>query len=161
VWTSGQPSLTTLHSHSGERSLVIKGRQWPNLPQVSLEPETKYRLEAWFKVENMTAAERRAHRQAYDEQAARLRRKGEPVPAYKPPRKYAQAYVTGDFYEWSPHDPQRLLRQKTTLARGDRPDWQQVSLEFTTPKWDPFIDLVFYCDDGTAYLDDFSLMKAE
>lgn len=160
VWTSGEPSLTTLHSHSGERSLVIKGRQWPNLPQVSLLPSTKYRLEAWFKVENMSVEQRAAHRKRYDEQAETIRKAGQTPPPYQPPKRYAEAYVTGDFYQWSPHDRRRLLRQRTSVARGDKSDWQQVVLEFTTPKWDPFIDVVFYCEDGTAYMDDFSLKRA-
>jgi len=37
----------------------------------------------------------------------------------------------------------------------------KVSLEFATPKSDPFIDPVFYAKAGVGHMDDFRLMKVE
>jgi hypothetical protein len=42
--------------------------------------------------------------------------------------------------------------------------WKRISLTFTTPKWDPYIDLRFVAaGKGKAYFDDFSIkaIKAE
>lgn len=161
VWTSNAPQLTTEEAYAGQQSLIIEGTQWPNLPQVSLQPNAKYRLEAMFKVQNMTADERKAHREAYEDEAARLRQAGETVPKYVPPKRYAEAYITGHLYEWTPHDKKWLTMQMTDVARGDKKEWQKVSLEFTCPKWDAFINVVFVVDSGWAYMDDFSLMKVK
>ena len=91
-------------------------------------PETRYRLEGWYKV---------------------LGDGG----------KAARAYIKGDFYEWSPHSRKWILEQQTSAATSEKDGWQQVSLEFTTPKWDPFINIVFVVEDGKAYLDDFRLAR--
>jgi hypothetical protein len=72
-----------------------------------------------------------------------------------------EACITADLYEWTPHDPERLLRQQTTSARsGD--GWKHIEREFDTgaTNIDPFIDLRFkVVGPGTAYFDDFRLIK--
>jgi hypothetical protein len=159
VWTSNEPKLTDRDSYSGKKSLIIKGTEWPNLPQVSLLPNRKYRLEAMFKVKNLTGEERLEHRRQHDLKAARDRRAGQQVEPYVALKKYAEAYITGHLYEWTPHDKKWLVRQQTSVASGQNSDWQKVELEFTCPKWDAFINIVFVVDSGWAYMDDFSLMR--
>ncbi len=51
TWTSGGPDVATGEARSGTKSLHFKGSSWPNLPQVSLKPLARYRLEAYLKVE--------------------------------------------------------------------------------------------------------------
>lgn len=115
---------------SGLKSLLVKGRVWPNLPQIALEPESRYRLEAWFRVA-----------------PGKLREEG-PEP---------QAWIQADLYEWSPHTQKMDVEQETN--RVGPGDWQKVSLEFTTPTWDPFVNIVFHCENGEAHLDDFQFVK--
>jgi hypothetical protein len=86
VWTSGEPPLVKGDAHSGMHSIKIKGTSWPNLPQISLQPETKYRLEGWFKIV-------------------------EAEPGASP-----RAYIKGDYYEWSPHTGPMVEKQSTTAA---------------------------------------------
>jgi hypothetical protein len=47
TFTGNGPEISTEKARSGKRSMVVKGRVWPNLPQLNLQPDTKYRLEAW------------------------------------------------------------------------------------------------------------------
>jgi len=159
VWTSGGPELTDRDSYSGKKSLIIKGTQWPNLPRVCLLPNRKYRLEAMFKVKDLTGEQRVERRRQYDLEAARLRQAGKTPEPYAAPKQHAEAYITGHLYEWSPDSRQWLVRQQTSVARGDKSEWQKVELEFTCPKWDAFIHIVFVVDSGWAYMDDFSLMR--
>jgi hypothetical protein len=49
-----------------------------------------------------------------------------------------------------------LVKQRTTDATGAK-EWERVELEFTTPKWDPFINIVFRTEGCRAYMDDFRL----
>ena len=127
VWTSGGPRLAADEAHSGKQSLLLERTAWPNLPQVSLEPNARYRLEAWLKVEG----------------------------------EGAEAYVKGDFYEWSPHSRNWLREQQTTHAKAGE-GWTHVVLDFDTPDWDPFINVVFCVEgDGRAWLDDFRLSRIE
>jgi hypothetical protein len=86
VWTSGEPSIVRNDAHSGVQSIKIKGTSWPNLPQVSLQPHAKYRLEGWFKII-------------------------ETEPGASP-----RAFIKGDFYEWSPHSGPMIEKQATTAA---------------------------------------------
>jgi hypothetical protein len=124
-WTSGGPSISTDEAHSGNKSLFLKSTSWPNLPQVSLKPNSTYRLEAWFKVEGQGA----------------------------------RAYMKGDFYEWSPHTGKMLVLQQTSPVEAGQ-GWQRSFLEFTTPAWDPFINIKFVVEGGgTAWLDDFNLIR--
>ena len=113
---------------SGSKSLVVKGRVWPNLPQIVLCPLSRYRVEGWFKV--------------------LFPGPNAPVP---------KAYIRADLYESSPHTDKMDMEQETN--RVGPGDWQRVSLEFTTPNWDPFVNIVFVCENGEALLDDFSLQK--
>ena len=53
-----------------------------------------------------------------------------------------------------------LVVQQTDTAPGGK-GWQNVSLGFTSPKWDPFIDVVFHAEGGTGYLDDFCLKQLD
>jgi hypothetical protein len=86
VWTSGEPKIIKGDAHSGEQAIRIAGNAWPNLPQVSLQPNTKYRLEGWFKITEVKA----------DAQ----------------PR----AFIKADYYEWSPHTGPMVEKQQTTEA---------------------------------------------
>ena len=59
-----------------------------------------------------------------------------------------------------PHARTWLVEQQTNTAPGGK-GWQKLSLEFTTPKWDPFIDVVFHAEGGIGYLDDFCLKRLD
>ncbi len=68
-----------------------------------------------------------------------------------------EAYIKGDFYEWSPHSGPMLTRQRTSVATPGKEDWQKIELDFVAPDWGPFINIVFAADNCTAYMDDFVL----
>lgn len=160
VWTSGAPKLVEGIAHSGRKSLLVRGRAWPNLPQVSLRPNVRYRLEGWFKVVPWTEAqlaEAKAKDQARRES---LRKRGKPLP---PPVHWdnlqPRAYISGDLYEWSPHTGKMLVKERTTLATAATDGWQHVVLEFTSPDWGPFINIAFHAESCDAYLDDFALRE--
>lgn len=162
VWTSGEPEVSTNTAHSGRQSIFLKaGRSWPNLPQVSLKPGTRYRLEGWFRVEPWTTDELAAAKAADEKNRAALEKAGKPLPpavdwaSVKP-----KAYIEGDFYQWSPHSEQMLVKQRTSDATGVGV-WERVLLDFTTPAWDPFINIAFNVEYGSAYFDDFRLEPAE
>jgi hypothetical protein len=160
VWTSNEPRLMTNTAHSGRKSLVVKGRTWPNLPQVSLKPSTRYRLEGWFKVAPWTAEQIAAEKKKDADQRAELAKKGKPLPPEVAWDKLApKAYIRGDYYEWSPYTGPILQEQQTTSATGQTGDWQHVVLDFTTPDWAPFINIAFHADYCEAYLDDFALRE--
>jgi hypothetical protein len=157
IWTSGEPPIATNIARSGAQSLTIAGRVWPNLPQVILEPETRYRMEAWFHVVPWTDAEKQAVREKAAKEREQKKAKGQPVgeetdPGAVPPK----AWIDGDLYEWSPHVGPMLVKQRTTEATGEK-QWERVALEFTTPKWDPFINIVFQTQGCRAYMDDFRI----
>ena len=149
IWTSNEPPIVTGIAHSGKKSLLIEGRVWPNLPQVILEPQTRYRLEAWFLVKPWTAEERAA----IQAKAAKATKPGQAVLEIP---TAAKAWIDGDLYEWSPHVGPMLVVQRTTEATPG--GWQRVELEFTTPAWDPFINVVFRTEGGKAWMDDFQLV---
>ena len=172
AWTDEPPALTEEVAHSGKKALFIGGSWKTNDPVITIEPDTppvplrphaKYLLEAWFKVENMTAGERKSYRTKYDLMAERIkaRDKEAEVPRYIEPKSYAEAYVTGNLYEWSAKEARWTTRQRTTVARGGTTDWQKVTLEFKTGAWDPFIQIAFVCDSGRAFLDDLTLKRIE
>jgi hypothetical protein len=128
TWTSGGPRIATDQARSGAKSLLLTGTSWPNLPQVSLKPQTTYVLEAWFKVEGQSGT---------------------------------RAYIKGDYYEWSPHQREWLLQQQTSDVKAGE-GWKRAALQFTTPEWDPFINIVFVLEgEGKAYMDDFRLAPVE
>ena len=124
TWTSDGPKVSTERARSGTNSLLLTGSSWPNLPQVSLKPETKYRLAAWFYVE------------------------GEEV----------EVFISGDYCEWTPYSNVWLLKQQTSSVKAGE-GWKKAELEFTTPKWDPFINIKFEMKGkGRAFMDDFQLV---
>jgi hypothetical protein len=161
-WTGGGPTVSTDEARSGKQSLLMSGTSWPNLPQVICEPNSRYRLEAWFKVvpwsddEKSTARERDASRRV------KLARAGKPLP---PPIDWdgiaAEAYITAHWYDSSPHHKEWLHKQQTNKATGDKRGWQRVELEFDTPDWNPFVNVVFVVNGSKAYLDDFSLLRIQ
>ncbi len=160
TWTSGGPDVVTDRARSGDHSLLLTGRSWPNLPQLSLHPETTYRLEAWMQVVPLTAeqiAARKARDQARRDKAIR---KGKTPPPEKDwDDLQPAAWIAADYYEWSPYSNKWLRRMKTNTVTADKSGWQKVSLEFTTPAWDPFCNVVFEVRDCKVYLDDFSLTR--
>lgn len=162
VWTSGAPDLVKGIAHSGKTSLKIEGRQWPNLPQVSLKPSTRYRLEGWMKVEPWSA-ERIAAEKAKDaRRRQKLREKGRDLPPeIEWDNLQPRAYIRGDFYEWSPYSGKMLEKHTTSVATDKTDKWQHVTWEFTSPDWGPFINISFHADQCTAYLDDFALREID
>jgi hypothetical protein len=170
AWTGKAPPLTQEQARSGKKALFVGG-EWkandsviavqPDTPQVSLRPHAKYLVEAWFKVENMTPEERIGYREKYDAMVAQLKARDEQakVPAYAEPKRFAEAYVTANLYEWTPEQGRWTARQRTSVARAGTTDWQKVTLEFETGPWDPFVQIAFVCDSGRAFLDDFTLKR--
>lgn len=160
VWTSGGPALAEDVGRNGGKSLLIRGRQWPNLPQVSLKPDVRYRLEGWFKVVPWTP-EQLAKAKAEDARRREdLTKKNKPLPpAVDWDNVQPRAYIVGDFYEWSPYTGPMVEKQMTTQADGRTDQWQHVSLDFTAPAWGPFINIAFHADYCEAYLDDFALRE--
>jgi hypothetical protein len=160
IWTSGGPKLAEGLARSGSKSLLIKGRAWPNLPQVSLKPNVRYRLEGYFKVVPWTEEQLAAAKAKDRSRRESLKKRGRPVP---PEIDWAnlrpQAYISGDFYEWSPHSGKMLVKQKTTTATAETDGWQHVVLDFTSPGWGPFINIAFHAEHCDAYLDDFALRE--
>ena len=143
---------------SGSKSLLVQGTVWPNLPQIALQPETRYRLEAWVKVRKLTAEELAARKTRHESwRQKQIKRGKKDVPEWSAPTGPAKAYITGYFYEWSPHSNTWLRKLQTNSVTSDIEEWQKVELEFTTPAWDPFIDIRFHCNNGAAYVDDFIL----
>ncbi len=155
------PKITTDDAHSGKRSMVVDGRVWPNLPQIALKPNTRYHMEAWIKVTPWSETQKKQHLEKIRKDNLKREEKGKPlreVPDIDDLK--ARAYIRGDFYQWTPHSPDRAKRQQTSDALPGK-GWQKVTLDFTTPRWGPFIDVVFVCENGTALVDDFVLRPEE
>jgi hypothetical protein len=165
-------TISETEAHSGKKSLQVRGRVWPNLPQLVLKPSQKYRITAWIKVIAPTAEQKDKAKQgfaanverqkaAHAKKMDKLRKDGKEseVTEFKAPvwddAAEAEAWISGDFYEWTPHSPQRDGVISTTRVRAGE-GWKQVSTEFVSAKWGPFSDLTFHCsNNGTAYVDDF------
>jgi hypothetical protein len=166
-------AVTTAAAHSGEKAIGFTGTAGHGDPQIVLKPNTAYRIEAWMKVEHLTNEELQANeakaRAALEKRRRSLRKKIErqkdetkrralqqelaDLPAFTglaPP----EAYVSGWFYEWSPHSGERLGEVRSNLLKPGS-GWKKVSLQFTTPAWGPFIQLQFHATNCRAYLDDF------
>jgi hypothetical protein len=158
VHTAGM-ELSRAHARSGGQSLVVRGMVWPNIPQVALEPHSRYRLEGWYRVTDWSGPERQAARERHERDRERRLAKGEEAPPWQEPVGHAEAWISGNLYESSPHHGIWLVEQRTTCAVGGTAGWQHVTLEFTTPAYDPFIDVRFHCTHGTALLDDFALTR--
>lgn len=162
IWTSNGPKLAEGIAHTGNKSLTVKGRVWPNLPQVILKPSTRYRLEGWFKIVPWTKEQLAAARAKDTAQREELRKKGKALPAEIDWDKASpQAYIRGDLFEWSPHTGPMLVKQTTNMATGTTGEWEHVTLDFQTPAWDPFINISLHAENCTAYLDDFQLAPAK
>jgi hypothetical protein len=158
IWTSNGPKLAEGIARTGNKSLTVNGRVWPNLPQVILKPSTRYRLEGWFKVVPWTAAEIAAAKAGDQKKREALAKAGKPLPpAIDWDKAAPQAYLRGDLFEWSPHTGPMLVKQTTNMATGTQGEWEHVTLEFQTPAWDPFINISLHAENCTAYLDDFQL----
>ncbi len=158
VWTSGAPRLVEGIARSGEKSILITGRSRPNLPQVSLQPDTRYRLEAWMKVEPWTAEQLEAAKQQDARRRERLAKANKPLPpATDWNNLQPRAYIEGAFFEWSPYSGKMLEHLYTNDATPGKDGWQHVVLDFTAPDWGPFIDIIFHARHCNAYMDDFAL----
>lgn len=163
VWTGGGPEIVRGIARSGNQSVRIKGRSWPNLPQVSLLPGVRYRLEGWLKIEPWNDAQRvaearEAARKSDSVKRAQLEERDHPLP---PPVDWNEiqpgAYIGGDFYDWSPHTNPMREFIRTTRATIDNEEWQHVYVDFTAPDWGPFINIYFMAEFCDALLDDFAL----
>ncbi|HUS93020.1 MAG TPA: hypothetical protein VM695_14270 [Phycisphaerae bacterium] len=168
AWTADPPPLTYEAAHSGKRSLVLTGEHRPNdplvtmepdIPYVPLRPKAVYRLEAWFKVEDLTDPQRADYVAAYKQMAARLKDAKQEVPEYVAPKRHAEAYVTGNLFETSPKERRWVARHQGSPARGGATGWQKSTVEFETPAWDPYIQVGFVVDSGSAHIDDFTLQR--
>jgi hypothetical protein len=121
------------------------------------------------KVVDWTAEQRRAAEAAQREKIAKAQqaaakakargKKPRPVPAFQPLGP-GEAYLSGWFYQWSPHSGQRLAQFKSNVV-GPSDEWQKVAFELTTPKWGPFIQLDFHAPNCTVYLDDFEFVRLD
>jgi hypothetical protein len=162
AWTSEDPALSTAHARSGKQSLVVRGGVWPNIPQIALKPNRKYRVEAWYKVDPVTDEQLKALEEKARDNLAKENEKR--AKKNQPPREFAgigavEAFIKADLYEWTPHANKWEVEQRTTSAKPGVDGWQKVSLEFTTPKWGPFVNIVFVANNCTAYLDDFQFVE--
>ncbi len=155
--TGGGPRISTKYAHSGTKSIVLPhGRFWPNLPQVPLEGGAVYRLSAWIRFDPWTDDERAVHTEKAQEKIARRKAAGKKVNPFAPVGK-SEAYITAATYISSPHQKKWERQFRTNAVTGG--SWQQVSLELTAEDWGPFLNIVFVTTAGTAYLDDFELVK--
>jgi hypothetical protein len=69
-----------------------------------------------------------------------------------------EAFITGALYEWTPYDTTRIKRFQTD--KSDSKEWADVQMTFTTPAYDPFIDVRFMViGTGKAYFDDFEFVE--
>jgi hypothetical protein len=176
----GRPVISTAEAHSGRKSLEVRGHAWPNRPQVVLRPGAHHRLTAWMKVVPATAEQKAAlrarwessvarDRKKHDQLAANLRKEGKEaeVPqrvesAYQEPGP-AEGYVAAHYHEWTPHPyGKQWVEEHYSERVKEGTGWQRLQMEFTAPKWGPFIDVSFFCTNGgTAYLDDFEFARID
>ena len=143
VWTSSSPPIVKGEARSGEQAILIRGRQWPNLPQVSLKPNTKYRMEGWYKIKPWTAEQIAAEKAKDEAKRKDLESRGKPLPpAIDWDSATPRAYIRGDYYEWSPYTDKMIEEIRTTQATRAG-EWEHVVVEFTSPAWGPFINIAF------------------
>ncbi|MFP4355102.1 MAG: hypothetical protein ACLFUJ_08230, partial [Phycisphaerae bacterium] len=160
TWTSGGPDVVSDQARSGKRSLLLTGRSWPNLPQLSLHPQSRYRLEAWMKVVALSDDEIAARREKHQARRSKALKQGKTPPAEKDWDNLSPAaWISADTYEWSPHSQKWLERMKTNTVGAKEDGWQKVTLEFSTGSWDPFVNIIFHAEDCKVYLDDFSMIR--
>lgn len=170
IWPGA--TISDTEAHSGKKSLLVRGRVWPNLPQLVLKPSQKYRISAWIKVVAPTAAEKAAAQTAFAADVVRQKanhakkmeklrkqgKEGEITEFLEPVWDEAavpEAWISGDLYEWTPHNPDRDRPITTNRVQAGQ-GWKHVSVEFLSAPWGPFSDLAFHCTNhGTAYVDDF------
>ena len=160
ISTGGGPRISTEVARSGKRSAIIENTFWFNLPQVLLKSRARYRLRAWAKVVPWTAERRAAEEKRKRARIEKQRAKGRKVPDFKA-FGAARFHITGHLYVSTPHAGKWAVQQQTNVAGPDAARWQELKLEFTTPKWAPFINVVFNASACTAYVDDFSLIAVE
>jgi hypothetical protein len=161
--------VTTKHARSGSKSITFSGHSGHGDPQIALKPGARYRLEAWVKVIDWTPGHRKAAEDALREKVAKAKddaerpaargRKPRPIPELKPLGP-PEAYLSGWFYQWSPHSGQKLDEFKSNVV-GPSDKWQQVAFELATPPWAPFIQLDFHANNCTVYLDDFQFVRID
>ena len=165
VWTSDAPPLRPGLGRAGGTALEIRGRQRPNLPQLSLRPGRRYRIEGWFQVRPFTAEERVSASAAEARRIERLRAAGRPVPPPVPePAGPPRAWIEAEVYEWSPYTSKVLETLRTTVAEATQSPpsadgWTRVAVEWTAPDWGPFIQPVLMCEGGVALLDDLGILE--
>jgi len=171
-------ALSADQARSGRQSLFFTGACGHGDPQAALKPATRYRLQAWLKVLPLSAEEQQAaeakerarldgrrmrlqDRLAREKDAAKRTGLEAELAAIGPFEGLgpAEAWIEGRYYEWSPHSGEWLGEPLRTPAVRPGGDWQQAAVEFTTPKWGPFIQITFYASACKAYLDDFAFVE--
>jgi len=128
--------VTDQQAHSGKKSLVIKA-----VPRA----EADRRLPGFIPAPQVPLDENATYR----------------ITAWIMMDGNGEAFISADLYDATPSKPDRVLRQRTPPVTASK-EWKEVTLEFRTPAFDPFIDLRFICiGAGQAYFDDFSLVKVQ
>ena len=174
-------TLSTEQARSGKQSLLVRSTLWPNLPQIALLPNAHYRVEAWVRLVLFTPEEKQAQQQADQRRREALAKQSKPLPPEETdPRP--RAWISAHLYEWTPHANKWEREQNTNVvtaqaAPADSPtptdsanaansadlppdgQWQRIRLDFSTPAWDPFVDIRFHARNATAYFDDFQLIQ--
>jgi len=66
----------------------------------------------------------------------------------------AEGWIEASTYEWTPYDTTRLARYHSEIVMDTT--WQPLTMEFTTPDFDPFVDIRFRAKgNGYIFFDDF------
>lgn len=164
--------VTDQYARSGRKSITFSGQSGHGDPQIALKPSTHYRLEAYVRIADWTAEQRKADDDAQREKIEKAKKAAEeaekrgktprPVPEFKPAGP-AGVYLRGWTYQWSPHvnKPVEVYKSNVATVGEGKPEWQKVSFDLTTPKWAPFIQLSFHADYCTAWLDDFRFVTVD
>lgn len=73
----------------------------------------------------------------------------------------ATAWIQGKYYQWTPHHNKWLGTHATDKVQAGK-GWQKVEMEFTTPKWAPFMQVEFKVEgEGKVWVDDFSFIPVK
>ena len=170
--------VSTADARSGSKSLLIDdGRAGISGAQLILQPNTEYKLQAWVKLvaypEERIAEIIEAHKTKTAKAQAKLeklKKKNASAKAIEKAEKRIpkaldeealrkpHVSMNAAFYEWTPHNPERQARFTAESQASN--DWQLLEITFTTPAWDPFLDLTFIARGAQVYLDDFNLSPA-
>jgi hypothetical protein len=120
---------------SGNRSMRVKGKSPSEIAKTSTDfiryPQIPLQANATYRLEVMAKAT----------------------------QPNTKGWIDASTYEWTPYDTTRLARYKTASVIDTT--WRKLTLEFTTPPFDPFVDIRFRAEgEGDILFDDFFFGKA-